>query len=99
MPMEMRGEAGVRVCITGAWGIEELGVGGMERKGDEAVAGASSSHSLGTWLSPGMFGLLITGMARISEEPLTTNVRGRVSLCHKCIFPYIHSISSNELFF
>ena len=48
MPMEMRGEAGVRVCITGAWELEELGVGGTERKGDEATPGASSSHFLGT---------------------------------------------------
>lgn len=95
MPVEVRGEAGVRVCITGTWGVKELDVGGMERKGDEAVPGASSSHSLGTLPSLGMFGLLITGMASVSEEPL---VKGRGHLHHKCIFLCIPSTSSNELF-
>lgn len=44
-------------CVSRSWGVEELGVGRVERKGDEAVPGASSSHSLGTPPSPGMFGL------------------------------------------
>lgn len=65
VPTAMRGKAGIRACITGTRGIEELGVGGMERKRDEAIPGASSSHCLG------MFGLLITDMASVSEEPLT----------------------------
>lgn len=91
MPVEMRGEAGVRVRITGAWGPEELGVGGTETKGDEAVPGASSSHFLGTPPSPGMFGLLITGMACVLEEhllmwgvdlPYTLHAFSLVSIVH-----------------
>lgn len=97
MPMEMRGEAGVRVCITGARGPKELGVGRTERKGDEAVPGASSSHFLGTPPSPGMFGLPITGMACVLEEHLT-NVGGGAPIYLTCIFPRTHSASSNELF-